>query len=153
MRKYLLLLLALLVPFVAFSASPIQPEVAARLDQLPYVVKVTYDVAANSNGSSTVNSGAHGLGAYLPAGALITRSWMRIQTAFTDDSNGTVAFSCEDANNILTAEDMTNDALGYKAGSVTSGVIANQCEITATVANDDQDTGKLVLYVEYFLNQ
>lgn len=155
MRKLLLLVLVLFSPLAAFSAGiPYSPELDARLSPLPYVAKVVYDVSTTSAlGSSTVNSGAHGLGVYLPGKAVILRDWMQIVTPFTDDGSGTVAFSCEDANNILTAEDLTNDSAGYKAGNGAVAGIANRCEITATVATASQTAGKLVLYLEYFIGE
>jgi hypothetical protein len=150
MKKFLLVVLSLF-PVVGFSATiPYSPELEARLSPLPFVAKATMDIASNSDyGSSTVNSGAHGLGVYIPSGSIITRSWIDIQTAFTDSGSGTVAFSCEDANNILAAEDLTNDAVGVKMGSTPSGFINAACQITGPVAVADQATGKAVVYVEY----
>lgn len=117
-----------------------------------------YDVSSGDYGSSTVNSGAHSLGVKLPAKAVIYRTWFQIVTPFV--GGGTVAFSCEDANNILTAEDLTNDSAGFKAGNASTGDIAqftggiaNECWITATVAGVDQTAGRLVGWVLYLIGE
>jgi hypothetical protein len=70
---------------------------------------------------------------------------------FDDSGSGTLALSCEDANNILSAEDVDGDAAGFKAGATPTGAIANKCEITATVAGTDLTAGKAKIYVEYIL--
>lgn len=112
-----------------------------------------YDVAVDGG-----TSGAKGLGVYLPARAVIVQSFYKIITQFSDSGSGTVALSCEDANNILTAGDLT----GISANTITTGAstgsaatmvrgIGAKCEITATVATATQDAGKLIGWVEYVL--
>lgn len=100
--------------------------------------------------------GAHLTGVSLPAKAVILQSWYKIITQFSDAGAGTVALHCEDANNILTAGDITGIAAntittGASTGSAATMVraIGSACEITATVAGIAQDTGKLIGYVEY----
>lgn len=112
-----------------------------------------YDVAVD--GGST---GAHGLGVRLPAKAVITRSFFKIITQFSDSGTGTVALSCEDANNIKTATDITGSSAnafveGASTGAASAFVrgIGADCEITATVASATQDAGKLVGWVTYIL--
>jgi hypothetical protein len=111
----------------------------------------TYDVAVDLGTVTT-----HGLGVTLPAKAVITQSWYKIITQFSDSGSGTVALSCEDANNILTAGDIT----GISANTITTGAstgsaatmvrgIGAACEITATVATAAQDAGKLIGWVRY----
>jgi hypothetical protein len=70
--------------------------------------------------------------------------------------SGTVALSCEDANNIKTATDITGSSAnafveGASTGAASAFVrgIGAACEITATVATATQDAGKLVGWVEY----
>lgn len=112
-----------------------------------------YDVA--TDGGAT---GAHALGVYLPAKAVITRSYFKIITQFSDSGSGTVALSCEDANNIKTATDITGSSAnafieGASTGAASEFVrgIAANCNITATVAGVTQDAGKLVGWVTYVL--
>ena len=115
------------------------------------IARVTYDVAVD-----TGTIGAHLLGLSLPANSIITRSWFYTVTQFVDAGAGTVAISCEDANNIYSAADIT----GIAGGAFTSGVqddaignftgsIAASCEVTATVATAAQSAGKLILFIEY----
>ncbi len=115
------------------------------------LARATYDVAVDLG---TV--AAHGLGVSLPPNALITRSWLHTVTQFTDGGSGTVAISCEDANNIFTATDITAIAAGVNtAGEQTGSIaaftnaIAATCEITATVATAEQTAGKLIVFIEY----
>ena len=110
-----------------------------------------YDVATDLG---TV--GAHALGVSLPAKAVITRSYFKIITQFTDTTTGTVALSCEDANNIKTATDITGSSgnafvEGASTGAISAAVrgIGAACEITATVADDAMTAGKLIGWVHY----
>lgn len=117
------------------------------------VARVTYDVSADGGGI-----GAHGLGVSLPANALLKQAYFYVKTQFVSASNGTVALSCEDANNIYSATNIT----GQSAGAITAGVqtgtaanmssaIASACEITATVASASYTAGKLNLFLEYLV--
>lgn len=168
MRKQILPFLALLFATTAFSAAAptppwfeaIAPNVflsdANSAQEGAFVTKTArfiYDVAVDG-GSAT----AHGLGVYLPAKAVITRSWFKVITQFSDSGSGTVALSCEDANNIKTATDITGSAAnaiveGASTGAASAFVrgIAANCEITATVATVTQDAGKLVGFVTYVM--
>lgn len=117
------------------------------------VARFIYDVAADGG---TV--GARGLGVTLPGGAVIIRSYFKIITQFVDSGSGTVALSCEDANNIKTATDITGSSAnafieGQSTGAASAFVrdIAADCEITATVAASDQTAGKLVGWVHYVI--
>ncbi len=120
---------------------------------VPRVATFIYDVAVNGGTATT-----HALGVILPAKAVIIQSWYKIITQFSDSGSGTVALSCEDANNILTAGDIT----GISANTITTGAstgsaatmvraIGAACEITATVATATQDAGKLIGWVEYVI--
>ena len=118
------------------------------------VAVVDFDCAVD-----TCTQGAKNLGVALPAKAIITRSFLRIETQFVDAGAGTVALHCEDANNILSAADITGFAVGsFNEGASTGsaatmvGSIAAACNITATVATADQSAGKLRLWVEYLVH-
>lgn len=121
------------------------------------VARFIYDVAAD--GGAT---GARSLGVQLPANAVITRSYFKIITAFTSGASGggTVALSCEDANNIKTATDLSSSSKnafleGQSTGASSAFVrgIAAACNITATVASTNQTAGKLVGWVEYMIEE
>lgn len=106
--------------------------------------------------------GAHGLGVTLPAKAIITRSYIHVTTQLVDSGTCTLAISCEDANNIKTATDITGsaaDALieGQSTGAISAAVkaIAAACEITATVADGGScvpSAGAGVVFVEYVIH-
>lgn len=120
---------------------------------LKRIARVTYDVAVDLG-----TIAAHTLGVSLPANALIQRSWIYVITQFVDAGSGTVAFHCEDANNIKTATDITGTAdggiiEGAQLGTTATmtGSIAATCEITATVATSAQTAGKAILFVEYLV--
>lgn len=120
------------------------------------IARFVYDTEAGAPGEI----GAHTLGVTLPANAVITRSYFKIITQFSDAGSGTVALSCEDADNIKTATDITGSSAnafveGASTGAASAFVrgIASACVITATVAGSNQDTGKLVGWVEYVIEE
>jgi len=124
-------------------------------------IRAVYDIAVGNNGSSTVDSGVHFLGVSLPANAIIIRSWVHIKTAFTGSGKvgqSTVAFSCEDAGNILAATDITTSAADALLTGVSDDAIGNfqtgiaaKCRINATVGGvgGGFSAGKLNLFVDY----
>lgn len=149
------LLVAAAVNFNAHAETSFLPEVNARFKtvETKKTIKVVYDVTANTTLGET---GTHGTGKYLPANAIITRSWIYINTLFVDSGSGTVAIQCEDANNILSAFDMTTRAAGLLMDGVSTGTtgsmtksIAAPCEIKVVVATAAQTAGKMTFYVEY----
>jgi hypothetical protein len=103
--------------------------------------------------------GAHGLGVSLPAKAVIIRSWLHITTQFVDSGTCTYAISCEDANNIKTATDISGTAAdGLIEGESTGAAsafkksIAATCEITGTMADGGScvpSAGAGQVFVEY----
>lgn len=131
--------------------------VGAEGNQLLRLARAEYDVSSDGG-----TIGAHGLGVYLPAKALIIRSFFRIDTVFSDSGAGTVALSCEDADNLYAAADITGNSTGVLVTGVQDGFddlstvgsgIAARCEITATVATADQDAGKLTKYILYMIHE
>lgn len=155
-------LIALVIAFSSFSAyavpSPFDAATIGRLKLLENkkVARVIFDTKSGTNGAV----GAHGLGAFLPAKAIITRSYLYVVTQFSDTGSGTVALHCEDANNIKTATDITGTAAGGLIEGESTGAtsamkagIANACQITATVGTVPQLTGKLIAFIEYVVGQ
>lgn len=133
-----------------------EPKLEAQTGESLYAARIArfeYDVATDLG-----TIAAHGLGVTLPAKAVIIRSYFRTDTQFVDAGSGTVALSCEDANNIKTATDITGNADGTfvegqstGAASAFVGSIAAACEITATVAGAAQTSGKLTGWVHYVI--
>lgn len=121
------------------------------------VAKATYDFA---DGDLAV--GAHSLGVALPAKALIIRSWMHVDTQQSDTGTCTMAVSCEDANNIKTATDLSGSAADALIEGASTGAasaftksIAATCNITMTVADGGSCVplgGKGSVYVMYVVH-
>jgi hypothetical protein len=137
---------------------PFSPELedALNVASVKKTAHAVFNTAQTGYGSSTTDSGVHGLGVYLPASALILRSYIYVETQMVDNGSGTVAYHCEDANNVKTATDMTGSAAGAfiegaSTGAVSAAVasIANRCEIKATVAGADLSAGKHHVFVDY----
>lgn len=125
-----------------------------------YGVKVAKATYSYADGDLAV--GAHGLGVSLPAKAIIIRSWMHVDTQQADTGTCTMAVSCEDANNIKTATDLSGsaaDALiegaSTGAASAFTKAIGAACEITMTVADGGScvpSAGKGSVYVMYVVH-
>jgi hypothetical protein len=164
MKKILISVLCLL-SVSAKANSPFFPELQDALNAagVEKTVHAVWDVSANSDlGSSTVNSGVHGLGVYLPTSSLITRSYGWVETAMTDAgtalADATLALKCEDANNIKTGftslgANQFIEGASSGASSVMVASIAARCEVTATVTNDNFDHGKVHFYIRYVIPQ
>jgi hypothetical protein len=136
-----------------------------------------FDTAGlDSAGVSNKTIAAHGLGVYLPIGAIITLAYYQVKTTFTSATNAaTIALSAQsagdlkvgiaisDASNVWNAANggllPGNPAEGTVAGD--TGILAAarmaatfigltaEREITATVAVEALTAGKAVLFIEY----
>lgn len=187
--KFLAMLMTLALTSAAMATvSPYSAEVADRFVVLEAQKAAAFsgDVTGTSAGVITLKSlaadgllakrtaratlncassgcalGAHGLGVTLPAAAVVTQSYIYVVTQLTDTGTCTVAISCEDANNIKTATDITGSAAGAfiagqstgTAATMVSGIAA-ACEITATVADGGSCvplTGKVIVFVDYLV--
>lgn len=92
----------------------------------------------------------------LPAKAVIIRSYFRINTQFVDGGSGTIALSCEDANNIKTATDISGSGVGVFIEGQSTGAasafiasIASTCVLTLTSSGAEPSAGALTLWVHY----
>lgn len=119
-----------------------------------HVARAVYDFAVNGGAISTIS-----LGVALPAKALITKSFIYVDTQFVDAGAGTHAYQCEDANNIKTATDLTGSAAGAfidgaSTGSAATmvGSIASSCNISIVIAGAALTAGKQTVYVEYVVS-
>lgn len=114
------------------------------------ILRAEYDVALQNGGI-----GQRFLGPVLPAKTIIVRSWLYIVTQFVDAGVGTVAITCETANNIKTATDITGSAGGALIEGESTGAasafksIAAPCGVQAVVAGAAQSAGKLIAYAMY----
>lgn len=167
----LLLALFILVTSVAVYATsggvvPYGPELDNRFDQLENqttnnthakrFARATWDYSTDG-GASTADID---LGVTLPANSLITRSYLYVVTPLAStNSIGTMAFFCEDANNIKTATNFVTTANagfveGASTGASTAMVkgIAADCSIKARVAVAPFTAGKINVFVEYVVS-
>ena len=126
------------------------------------IMKYEFGVAAG-----TTAIGAHKLGV-LPAGAIITKAWIDIDTTFTSATDAaTIALGYTGAAGAFDAAIAINDAsnpwdaaaprvsVGAADGAVGNYVVigASPVEVLATIAVEAiSTTGKGYLYVEYVVN-
>lgn len=120
--------------------------------------RFTYDV---SGGADSGSVGVASLGVSLPANSIIRKAFFYSVTTPVSAGAGTVAFSCEDANNLFSAAAIT----GWTGGTLQDGAadetdvsgaitsmtvgIAAECEIVATVASAAYTAGKVIGFVDY----
>lgn len=111
-----------------------------------------YDVSYDGGGV-----GVHAIPGYLPLNAIVTRSIIAVKTQLTAPSGNTVALSCQAANDIKTATDMTGTAAnGFVEGAQT-GTTATMVKITSTagcpmavtVGGTALSTGYLDFFIDY----
>lgn len=171
--KKLLLLLTIGLSLSAFAATkgaPFTPEADARFNLLEVLPS---NASPTANGIMNVRTarftldcsvlanctvGAHSLGVALPANSLIVSSYFYVKTQLVSAGSGTIAISCEDANNIFSAANITARTAGEKflgaASAATSGStivsnIAATCNITATIATGDYTAGLMNGWLSY----
>lgn len=126
---------------------------------LPRVARAVWDPSGTAS-MGTV--GAHVLGVTVPANAVIRQVWFYTKTSLVSTgNNGTIAFSCNNANDLFSAADI--DASSGVAGQIGAGVevgtaatmlkVVAACNLTATVAVNAFTAGKIDLFVEYVLGE
>lgn len=101
--------------------------------------------------------GVASLGITLPAKALIRQNFFHSATTPVSAGAGTVAFSCEDANNLFSAAAITGWTAGtFQAGVASDGAVGNmiddiaaECEIVATIASAAYTAGKVNGFIDY----
>ncbi len=149
-------IIALFVLITAYAAlagnTPFNNEQQAEMDkQIHYSVKATYNAAVS--GDSAV---AHDLGVSLPVGAIITRSFIDVNTAFVNANNiGRVAFHCQTAGNILAANALSQtgplEGISTGASTVFKEITVN-CPVTATVTVGPFTAGSANVFIDYVLS-
>lgn len=118
------------------------------------VARASFVCTTNCDVDTGITSGVE-----IPAKAIIIRSYFRITTQFVDGGSGTIALSCEDANNIKTATDITGSAVGAIVEGESTGAasafvasIAADCDITLTAATAEPSAGALTVWVHYVVH-
>ncbi len=154
MKNISLALALILLSVTSFAGStPFNNEEQAAFDTRA-IRSVRVKFNAVTQGDSAV---AHNLGATLPARAIITRSYLDVNTAFvSSNALGKVAFSCETAGNILAASLLANPGPleGVSTGASTLfQEITSACDVTATVTIAPFSAGVANLFIEYVLSE
>lgn len=119
--------------------------------------KVTWDPSGVA-GDRTV--AAHASGIVIPANAIIRQVWFYTKTSLVSTgNNGTIAVSCNGANDIFSAADI--DASSGVAGQIGAGVqvgtaatmlkVSTACDITFTVAVNAFTAGKMDWFIDYVI--
>lgn len=119
------------------------------------VARFEFDCAVAAN----LPIGAHGVGVTLPIHAIVVGGFIDVNTAFTGDSNATLAIHVQGANDIISAAAVSGapwSTIGRKAivpkantPESTSVKTTAAREITCTVAVAALLTGKLSGYLYY----
>jgi hypothetical protein len=140
------------------------------------MVSAVFDTAAtDSSGAANTTIAAHGLGVFIPSGAIVTRAFYRVNTTFTSATDAaTIALKIEGAGDLKAAiaisaagdvydagvrsclpghyalDGNALTAIAMAAADAASAIntTANR-EIVATVAVEALTAGKLTLFVEY----
>jgi hypothetical protein len=124
------------------------------------VARATYDISGGDDGTV----GSHGLGVTIPDNAIILDGVIDVITTFTDnaDDSATIAIQVEGGNDIVTATAISGGSDIWDAGLqdiIPDGAAANMVkttaakEITAVVADDEIDAGKLVVFLRYVVSE
>ena len=146
--------------YKVFRKPATKKVVTGNMTQLK--AKVVFDTAAtDANGVSNKTVASHPQNVYLPANAVITRSYYLVNTGFTSASSntGTIAITNQTAGDIKAAvavSDATYANAGANDGIVTGAAtthIVNTAErqLTFTVAVAALTAGKLTLCLEYYI--
>lgn len=126
-------------------------EAVAEGENLSREAVFDYDFAVDGGGIGAITTGVN-----LPANAVIEKCFFRVETQLVDAGSGTHAWSCEDADNILTAADQSGVAAGafLAANSVGTAAtmvdsIAASCDITFTIGGAALTAGKMRGWCRY----
>lgn len=123
-----------------------------------FTAKAIFDTAGtDSSGASNKTVASHGLGVWLPIGAIIQRMYWQVKTAFTStNSTSTIAFQAESAGDLYAATAVSGapGSTGFKAGIPDNTVThmlstTAEREIKAVVAVEALLAGKGIAIVEY----
>ncbi len=112
-----------------------------------YTLPATFPIAAGTTAT----------GVMIPAGSIITQSFMRIGTQIVSANDNTIAFTCESAADLFTAADLTDTVAGIIAGkpaaggAVTTYIYSDGCNISMVIGAGASGitAGALQLIVEY----
>jgi len=113
--------------------------------------RATYDPTVDGGSSAT---GTFSLGITIPALSVITEAYAYVETAMASASSGTLAFECEDSENLLAAVTDTSasgsivDFIPRSASGSVSWVkdIAADCNLSVVSASATTESGKWIVH-------
>lgn len=187
MKKLFLSLGVLAAAFTAFLAvsnthaaikgAPFLPEIDARFNALegPSFINGKYanfradSVAVKHTAQATYNFatnggavGTHSLLVQIPKNAVIVRSYAYSITKPTTSASGTLAFTCENAGDLVAATAAASyAAAGASIDGASTGAAsvfkyidtAGPCTISAVIATGALTAGEVTVFSEYVLHQ
>lgn len=119
--------------------------------------QATYDFAKNTGGIANYD-----LGVPIPAGAIVTRSYLYSITKPTTSASGTLSFYCSNSANpefklpLAAASYPSAGALaeGIQTGTAANmSVISSKCDVHAGIATGALTAGKVTLFLNYVVHQ
>lgn len=124
------------------------------------VVKATFDPSANVNQRVIAT---HGLGVFIPAGAIITNTMYDVSTTFTSagadageisfglTGTGTEFKAATAISTGTTYDNVTNLVAGTPVSAATAVKTSSNLEVVAIVTVQALTAGKLDWYIEYYV--
>lgn len=181
MKKYFLVALLALSAISAHAdiqGAPFIPEIDARfnaLEQGNHILNNVYPMGSadghwvQQEAQATYDfakyTGAvagYDLGVAIPAGAIVTRSFLYSITQPTTSASGTLGFYCNNASNPefkLQTAAASYPAAGALAEGIQTGtaanmsVIATKCDVHAKIVTGALTAGKVTLFINYVIHK
>lgn len=125
---------------------------ASALAGRKYVWQFEYDFAKDGGAVGDISL----RGGNIPAGAVIDKALVHVQTACTSDGSATIALTAASAGDVKAAVALTGYTAGVKAcvpvgTAATSLALSASAGLTATVAVAALTAGKMVVVLEGFI--
>lgn len=126
------------------------------------IARFIFDASmTDSAGAANSAVGTHGTGVFLPIGAVITRTWFQVKTAFTStDSTATLAIKCNSAGDAYAATAVsgapgtTGFVTGIQDGTITHMIsMTAEREVSVAVAVEALLVGRLIGFIEYSIGE
>lgn len=140
------------------GSPPHVPTLGSELHKTKNVIKAIYDFSVSGGAVGDVPLFDDlGRRAYLPSGAIITRSFLHVATAVTTSAAGTLGLTAESASDVVAqqaAAALTLNALveGVQDGTAAAMVrLTAQRQLTAKIVTGALTSGKVYFFVEYVI--
>lgn len=141
------------------SRAPLDNKLGNTLFHQVGCVAANYDFTRDGGaiGSTSLKSITSGLPVVLPAGAIVTRSWIDVVAAGTTSASGTLAFTTGETAADILAATAAASVTGIVAG-VSVGTAATMKKMTAArtpqavIATGALTGGKATVFLEYVIS-